>query len=103
MLIPYYIVFFFSFLNVLREKRWFDRAKFTTFAKYRWSDVKRGELMRLTMRCCKKQMKGADSQIIQIFLKQKKICVICEICGTMYTYRDLAYGTPSWNEDLSVA
>lgn len=41
--------------------------------------------MRLTMRCCKKQMKGADnrrlkikyivpriSQIIQIFLKQKK-------------------------------
>ena len=116
MLIPYYIVFFFSFLNVLREKRWFDRAKFTTFAKYRWSDVKREGLMRLTMRCCKKQMKGADnrrlkikyivpriSQIIQIFLKQKKNCVICEICGTFYAHRDLTYGTPSWNEDLSVA
>ena len=116
MLIPYYIVFFFSFLNVLREKRWFDRAKFTTFAKYRWSDVKWGGLMRLTMRCCKKQMKGADNRRLKNkihsptdftdytnLFEAKKNCVICEICGTFYAYRDLTYGTPSWNEDLSVA
>ena len=108
MLIPYYIVFFFSFLNVLGEKRWFDRAKFTTFAKYRWSDVKRGELMRLTMRCCKKQMKGADNRRLKNkihsptdftdytnLFEAKKNCVICEICGTFYAYRDLTYGTPS--------
>ena len=71
--------------------------------------------MRLTMRCCKKQMKGADNRGLKNkihsptdftdytnLFEAKKICVICEICGTMYAYRDLTYGTPSWNEDLFV-
>ena len=70
--------------------------------------------MRLTMRCCKKRMKGADNKRLKNkihsptdftdytdLLKQKN-CVICEICGTFYAYRDLAYDIPSWNEDLPV-
>lgn len=44
--------------------------------------------MRLTMRCCKKQMKGADNKR----LKNK-----------IHSPTDLTYGTPSWNEVLSVA
>ena len=63
--------------------------------------------MRLTMRCCKKQMKGADNRGLKNkihsptdftdytnLFEAKKICVICEICGTMYAYWDLTYGTP---------
>lgn len=44
--------------------------------------------MRLTMRCRKKQMKGADNRR----LKNK-----------IYSPMDFTYGTPSWNEDLTVA